>query len=237
MTKTIHLTNDLQVELNKIGSSIKLQSDNNSGIKGNSKDRVCAFLNARVVSVSTCIELDGWFLQLEDAELMACVYTTNHLSEIALIIDKWLGKQFDIFTLSNEHEGIQIDKKYRDIKTLTVDEILENRWAYFSDRIATGRICFRQDLFEVLRKHFSLLYPYFSHDNLLFSDKIESMNDDFRSPVIFCDKDEIWVGFFNDNSEQEGQKAFKTKDIEQALDMTKQLLPKGLHKVINPWVN
>jgi hypothetical protein len=105
------------------------------------------------------------------------------------------------------------------------------------EEISKGRISFRQDVFEEFRKHFSYLYPIFSHDNLLFSNVIEQINDDFKSPAVFCDKEIIWVGFFTNNSEQEGEKTFKTTNIEQAIEMTNKLLPNDQQRTINPWTN
>ena len=139
--------------------------------------------------------------------------------------------------MADQHKSIKINKTYQDLKTLTVEEILQHRWAYFSEEIAKERISFRQDVFEEFRKYFSYLYPIFSHDNLLFSNVIEQINDDFKSPAVFCDKNIIWAGFFADNSEEEGKKTFKTKDIEQAIETTKKLLPKGKHNTIKPWTN
>ncbi len=237
MTETTHLTNDLQGELNKIGSTIRLQNENNSVIKMNYKDWAWAIVNSRSIEASTYVGLDDKHLQLEESGIIACSYSTNDILELATIIDKWLGKQVDIFQLADQHKSIKINKTYQDLKTLTVEEILQHRWTYFSKEIAKGRISFRQDVFEEFRKYFSYLYPIFSHDNLLFSNVIEQINDDFKSPVVFCDKDIIWAGFFADNSEEEGKKTFKTKDIEQAIEMTKKLLPKGKHNTIKPWTN
>lgn len=238
MTEVTHLTNDLQSELNKIGSTVILRNENNSAIKMNNyRNSACAIVNSRCIEVSTYVGLDDKHLQLEESGIIACSSTINDILEIATIIDKWLGKQVDIFQLANQHKSIKINKTYQDLKTLTVDEILQHRWTYFSEKIAMGRISFRQEVFEEFRKFFSYLYPIFSHDNLLFSNVIEQINDDFKSPVVFCDKDTIWAGFFADNSEEEGKKAFKTKDIEQAIEMTKKLLPKGQHNTIKPWTN
>ncbi|MDI9868928.1 hypothetical protein [Flectobacillus roseus] len=237
MTETTHLTNDLQFELSKIGSTVRLQTENKSVIKMNYKDWAWAIVNSRSIEVSTFVGLDDKHLQLEESGIIACNSSTNDILEIATIIDKWLGKQLDIFQLADQHNSIKINKTYQDLKTLTVDEILQHRWTYFSEEITKGRISFRQDVFEEFRKHFSYLYPIFSHDNLLFSNVIEQINDDFKSPVVFCDKDIIWTGFFADNSKEEGKKAFKTKDIEQAVEMTKKLLPKDKHSTINPYTN
>jgi hypothetical protein len=237
MTQTAHLTNDLQLELSKIGSTVKLQTENNSVIKMNYKDWAWAIVNSRSVEASTFVGLGDKHLQLEESGIIACTSSTNDVLEMARIIDKWLGKQLNIFQLAEEHKTIRISKNYRDLKTLSVDKILENKWTYFLEEIAKGRISFRQDVFEELRKHFSFLYPIFSHDNLLFSNVIEQLNDDFKSPVVFCDNHIIWVGFFNDNSEQEGEKTFKTKDIKQAIEMVNKLLPTGKHRTLNPFIN
>lgn len=237
MTETTHLTNDLQVKLNKIGSTIRLQTENNFVIKMNYKDWAWAIVNSRSIEASTYVGSDDKHLQLEESGIIACTSSTNDILELATIIDKWLGKQLDIFQLAEQHKSIKINKTYQDLKTLTVDEILNRRWTYFSEEIAKGRISFRQDLFEEFRKHFPFLYPIFSHDNLLFSNVIEQINDDFKSPVVFCEKDIIWVGFFKENSEQEGNKTFKTKDLEQAIEMTNKLLPNDKTRTINPLKN
>lgn len=234
MNDTRHLTNDLQVELDKIGSTVRLETEGSSGIKMNYKDWAWATLNSRSIEASNYVDSDDKHLQLGERGIIACSSPVSDIPEMAIIIDKWLEKQLDIFQLAAQHNSIQIDKTYQDLKTLTVDEILEQRWKYFSERIATGRESFRQDVFEDLREHFSFLYPIFSHNNLLFSNVIELINDDFKSPIVFCDNDTIWVGFFNDNSEQESEKAFKTKDIGQAIEMIKKLLPKDKHVTINP---
>lgn len=234
MTETTHLTNDLQVELNKIGSTVRLQTENNSVIQMNYKNWAWAVLNSRSIEASTYVGLDDKYLQLEESGIIACSSSTNDIKEIATIIDKWLDQKIDIFILADQHKFIKINKTYQDLKTLTVDEILQNRWTYFSEEITKGRISFRHEVFEEFRRHFFYLYPIFSHDNLLFSNIIEQINDDFKSPVVFCDKDIIWVGFFTDNSEQERKKTFQTKNIEQAMEMTKKLLPIGKHKTINP---
>lgn len=237
MKETTHLTNDLQVELDKIGSTVRLKTENNSFIKMNYKDWAGAIVNSRFIEVSTYVGLNDKHLQLEERGIIACSSYTNDIVEIATIIDKWLGKQLDIFQLAEQHKSIKINKTYQDLKTLSVDEILKHRWKYFSEEIAKGTLYFKLDVFEEFRKHFYHLYPTFSHDNLIFSNVIEQINDDFKSPIVFCDKDVIWIGFFKDNSEEEGEKTFKTKDIKQAIKMTKKLLPKGKHKIINPWTN
>ncbi len=237
MTETTHLTNDLQVELIKIGSTVKLQTENNSVIKMNYKDWAWAIVNSRSIEASTYVGLDDKHLQLEESGIIACSFSTNDIKEIATIIDKWLDKKFDIFLLADHHKSIKINKIYQDLKMLTADEILQNRQTYFSEEISKGRISFRKDVFEEFRKYFSYLYPIFSHDNLLFSNVIEQTNDDFKSPVVFCDKDIIWAGFFTENSEEEGKKTLKTNDIKQAIEMTKKLLPNDNTKTINPWTN
>lgn len=237
MTETIHLTNELQIELNKIGSAVRLQTENNSAIQMNYKDCAWAIVHSRSIQASTYVDLDDKHLQLEECGIIACDSFTHDIKEIAIIIDKWLDKKADIFLLADQYKSIKINKTYQDLKTLTVNEILENRWTYFCNEILNGRILFRLDVFEEFRKCFSYLYPVFSHNNLLFCNIIEQINDDFKSPAVFCDKDAIWAGFFTDNSEKEREKTFKTKDIEKAIEMTKKLLPKGKHKTIKPWIS
>ena len=236
MTESTHLTNDLQVELNKMGSTVKLQTDN-PVVRMNYKDWAWAIVNSRSIEASNYVGLDNKHLQLEESGIIACSSSTKDIFEMATIIDKWLGKRFDIFQLIEQHKNIKVNKTYQDLKTLTVDEILEQRWTYFTEEIAKGRISFSKEVFKEFRKHFSFLYPIFSHDNLLFSNVIEQINDDFKSPIVYCDNDDIWVGFFKDNSEEEGKKAFKTKDIVQAIETTNKLLPNEKHKTINPLTN
>jgi hypothetical protein len=237
MTDTSHLTNEIQAELNKISSTVLLQTDNNSVIKMNYKDWAWGTLNSRSIEASKCVGLDDKHLQLEEKGIIACTSSTKNISEIATIIDKWLDKKFDIFQLADQHKDIKINTTYKNLITLTVDEILGLRWTYFLEEIVNEKISFRQDLFLELRKYFSFLYPIFSHDNLLFSNEIENISDDFKSPVIYCDKDIIWIGFFRDNSEKESEKAFRTSDTKQAIEMTKKLLPKDKIKTINPLTN
>ena len=88
MKETTHLTNDLQVELNKIGSTVRLQTENNSVIKMNYKNWAGAIVNSRFIEVSTYVGLNDKHLQLEDRGIIACSSTTNDILEIATIIDK-----------------------------------------------------------------------------------------------------------------------------------------------------
>ena len=61
-----HLTNDLQAELNKIGSNLQLRSESNAKpiVKFNYKDWAWGELNSRSIQASTIIGLDGKHLQL-----------------------------------------------------------------------------------------------------------------------------------------------------------------------------
>lgn len=233
MREITHLTNDLQKELNKIGSFVLLETETNSVVKLNYKDWAYAKMNNRTVQVSTFVGNDDKHLQLEEKYIVAATSSTSDISEMAKIIDDWLAKEVDISQLIKEHLSIKVSETYQNLKTLSNKEILENRWESLLERIKHGKISFRRDLFEKLKENFSNLFPFFSHDNLYFSNILELSNDDFKSPFIFCDNDLIWVGFFRNNSEAERNKTFKTSNIQEAILMTQKLLP-GKIEVTNP---
>ncbi len=237
MNQIIHLTNNLQIELNKIGSNVILHTHNNSIVKMNCKDYAWAIVDTRSIEASNFVELNEKYLQLEESGIIACIYPIMDILEMAIIIDKWLGKQLDMFQIAEQHKNIKINKTYQNLKTLSIDEILEHRWTYFNEKIAKGKISFRLDVFEEFRKHFSFLYPIFSHDNLSFSNVIEVINDDFKTPMVFCEKNLIWVGFFKNNSDEEGKHIFQTKSIHEAIEITNKLLPSGKKKTINPLIS
>lgn len=234
MTDATHLTQDIQAELNEIGSTVLLQTDNNSIVRLNYKDWAWADVNERQAQASTFFGLDDKHLQLEEKGIIACTASTKDITEMAFIIDKWLAKRLEVFQLALEHSSIKINESYRNLKTLSVDEVLGLRWTYLTEEVAKGTIDFRKEVFDQFRENFSYLFPFFSHDNLYFSDILELANDDFKSPFIFCDNQLIWVGFFRKNSEAEGNKTFKTKNLQEAIKMTQKLLPKERIKTINP---
>jgi hypothetical protein len=229
-----HLTNDLQAELNKIGSNVRLLNNTHSSIKLNYKDWAWADINSRQIQASTFVGLKDKHLQLEEKGIIACTTSTKDIKEIAVIIDKWLDKLEEISVLAKEYADIEINERYWNLKTLSVSEVLIIRWAKLSQEIEKGRITFRKDVFQKLRENFSFLFPIFSHDNLSFSNILELSNDDFKSPSIFCDNDQIWVGFYNDNSESEANRTFKTKDIQEAISKIEQLLPVDRQDTFNP---
>lgn len=230
----VHLTNALQTELDKLGSPVRLQTDINAVVKINSKDWAWAEMNGRQADVSTLIALDHKHIQLEEKGIIACTASAKETTEIAVIIDKWIAQRFEVLQLVREHPSIIINEDYQHLKTLPVDALLRIEWTTLAEEIARGGISFRKDVFDKLWANFSHLFPFFSHDNLCFSNMIELPNNDFKSPLIFCEGDTIWVGFFNDNSEEEGKKAFKTKDPDQAVYWVAELLPKGEIVTVNP---
>jgi hypothetical protein len=70
-------------------------------------------LNSRSIEASTIIGLDGKHLQLEEKGIIAGIATVLDVSEIARIIDKWLEKGADIFSLAQEFADIKIAERYR----------------------------------------------------------------------------------------------------------------------------
>jgi hypothetical protein len=235
MTTEIHLTNQLQTELNKIGSSLILQTEFNSVIKINTKDWAYAQVDNRSLQASIFAGLGDKYVQLEEKGIIACYSSTKDISEMAVIADKWVSKKINVWDLAKEHASINIADKYRDLLTLTNEQLINMRWTDLSDEIKKGHIAFRLDLFNSLREFFSYLFPFFSHDNFWFSTVIELPDDNFKSPVIFCNGDTIEIGLTVDNSQ--ANKHFKTKDIDTAINKTKQLLPFDTKTAINPLKN
>jgi hypothetical protein len=228
-----HLTNDLQAELNKIGSTFQLQSESNtkSIVKFNYKDWAWGVSNARSIQASTLMGLDGKYLQLEEKGIIAGISTVLDVSEMAKIIDKWLERRLDIFHLAQEYADVKIVERYRNLMTLSNSEILNLRWLELLAAIEKGTISFRTDVFETFKYNFGELFPFFSHDNLCFSDVFYS-EATFKSPFIFCDKGFIEVGFDRYNSADRNN--FRTSSIQQAIESTKKLLPEAFGEVINP---
>src|SRR5580698_1167182 len=104
MEAITHLTNDLQAELNKIDSTLQLQSEYNtkSIVNLNYKDWAWGKSNSRSIEASKMIGLDGKHLQLEEKGIVAGTSTVLDVSEVARIIDKWLEKRSDIFSMARE---------------------------------------------------------------------------------------------------------------------------------------
>lgn len=234
-TEITHLTEQLQSELDKIGSKVRLQTKNNSAIKLNYKDWAWADLNGRQLQASTIVGQQDKHIQLEEKGITACISTAKDISEMAIIIDKWLAKTIDIWQLAKEHQSIKISERYKSLLTLSNDKLLELRWADLSNEIEIGHIRFRKDVFKAFKQSFSNLYPFFSHDNLWFSNFIELPNDIFKSPFIFCNADTIEIGLTLGNSPESNN--FKTTDINIAIKKTKELLPTDLSETINPLKN
>jgi len=235
MTTDIHLTNTLQTELSKIGSSLTLQTTSNSVIKINTKDWAYAQVGDRSLQASTYIGLDDKHLQLEEKGIIACSSSTKDITEMAIIADKWISKKANAWDLAKEHPSIKITDKYKDLLTLTNEQIINARWVDLSNEIKKGHIAFRLDLFDSLQDSFPYLYPYFSHDNFWFSNVIEIPDDNFKSPIIFCNGDTIEIGLTVDNSPTNNH--FKTKDISVAIKKTKELIPADTKTATNPLKN
>jgi|GEM_PF-1095429 len=233
MEAIAHLTNDLQAELYKIDSTLQLQSEYNtkSIVNLNYKDWAWGKSNSRSIEASTIIGLDGKHLQLEEKGIIAGTSTVLNVSEVARIIDKWLEKRSDIFSMAQEFSDIKITERYRNLKTLSNSEILDLRWAELSVAIEKGSIAFRREVFEAFKYNFGWLFPFFSHDNLCFSDIFYSTGT-FKSPFIFCDREFIQVGFDRHNSAETSN--IKTNSIQEAIESTKKLLPETIDEVINP---
>ncbi|GAA4178241.1 MULTISPECIES: hypothetical protein [Sphingobacterium] len=67
---------------------------------------------------------------------------------------------------------------------LTEKQILEKRWFNLIERIENKEIEFSIELIKEIKTHFWKLYPFFSHDFLLFSNIIGVKNDNFYTPII-----------------------------------------------------
>ncbi|WP_462255145.1 hypothetical protein [Ferruginibacter sp.] len=190
---------------------------------------------SRNIDVCSFVDSEQMQLQLVDREIIAGQITTTDLIKIALITDSWLSKNQTIRHLKDEHNEFRISEKYSNLLTLTVDELLEKRWTSEYERIKKRETLFNADLFLALKKKLYNLFPFFSHDNLWFSNILEIPNDNFKSPIIFCNKDTFEIGMTLDNSQSNN--SFKTTNIGVAVDKTIELLPRDFEKTRNPLTN
>ena len=212
-----------------------LQTTSDSVIKINTKDWAYAQVGDRTLQASTYVGLDDKHLQLEEKGIIACSSSTKDISEMAVIADKWVSKKINVWDLAKEHSSIKIADKYKDLITLTDEEIINERWSDLANEIKKGHIAFKLDLFNLLRESFPYLYPYFSHDNFWFCNVIEIPDNNFKSPIIYCNGDTIEIGLTVDNSPTNNH--FKTKDISVAVKTIKELIPADTKTATNPLKN
>ena len=229
------LTIILQSELDKINSPVRLITSNDTTIKMNFDGWAFAETGNRNIDVCSFVDSEQMQLQLVDREIIAGQITTSDLTKIAQITDSWLSKNQTIRQLKDEHNEFQISEKYSNLLSLTVDELLEKRWTSEYERIKKGETLFNADLFLALKKKLFDLFPFFTHDNLWFSNILELPNDNFKSPIIFCNTDTFEIGLTLDNSQSNN--SFKTTSIDVAVDKTIELLPTDFEETSNPLTN
>ena len=229
------LTTKLQSELTKINSSVNLLTSKDTTMKVNFDDWAFAETDGKNIDVCRFVDSEQMHLQLVDREIIAGQITTTDLTKIALITDSWLSKNQPIGQLKEKHDDFHVAKKYSDLLTLTVGEVLENRWTSEYERIIKRETLFDADLFLALKNNLGNLYPFFSHDNLSFSNILEVPNDNFKSPIIFCNNGIFEIGLTLDNSPSNN--SFKTTDIGIAVDKTIELLPTDYEMTRNPITN
>ena len=229
------LTIILQSVLDKINSPVRLITSNDTTIKMNFDGWAFAETGNRNIDVCSFVDSEQMQLQLVDREIIAGQITTSDLTKIAQITDSWLSKNQTIRQLKDEHNEFQISEKYSNLLSLTVDELLEKRWTSEYERIKKGETLFNADLFLALKKKLFDLFPFFTHDNLWFSNILELPNDNFKSPIIFCNTDTFEIGLTLDNSQSNN--SFKTTSIDVAVDKTIELLPTDFEETSNPLTN
>ena len=231
----ISLTTILQSELDKINSSVRLMTSQDTTIKMNFDGWAFAESNSRNIDVCCFVDSAQMQLQLEDKEIIAGQITTTDLTKIAFIVDCWLSKNQTIGQLKEKHNEFRISEKYSNLLTLTIDEVLEKRWTSEYERIIKQETLFDADLFLALKNKLCNLFPFFSHDYLWFSNILELPNDNFKSPIIFCNKDTFEIGLTLDNSQSNN--SFKTTNIDIAVAKTIGLLPTDFEETSNPLTN
>lgn len=230
------LTTKLQYELDKINSPVRLlTSEDTTTIRMNFEN--CAFAENERRNIYACSVVDSKQMHLElwDREIIAGQITINNMAEIAFFIDSWLSKNKTAGQLKAENKEFSISEEYSNLLTLTIDEVLEKRWTSEYERIIKQQTLFNAELFLALKNKISNLFPFFGHDNLWFSNILELPNDNFKSPIIYCNKDTFEIGLTLDNSQT--NKSFKTKSIDEAVAKTIELLPTNFEKTINPLTN
>ena len=228
----MHLTNELQSELAMIGSAIRLRQPEDTEIRFNYKDWAWGDSGTRSIQACQFVGKEGVILQLIERGIIAGSSSVLDIPDIALIIENWLGKQYDLFEQAKEYDGIMISEKYLALRTMSNRDILDFRWASLLDRIEKGSVSFRKDVFEAFRETFSDLFPFFSLDNLYFSNILESSNADFRSPFIYCGKGFIEVG--PSRHQTENNENVRTNSIAEAVMLTKKLMPPNFGEAFNP---
>ena len=231
----IGLTTILQSELDKINSPVRLMKSSDTTIKMNFDGWAFAKNHSRNIDVCSFVDSEQMHLQLVDREIIAGQITTTDLTEIAFIVDCWLFKNQTVRQLKDKNNEFSISEKYSNLLTLSIDEVLEKRWASEYERIIKRETLFNADLFLALKDKLGNLFPFFSHDNLWFSNILELPNDNFKSPIIYCNKDTFEIGLTLDNSQS--NKSFKTKNIDVAVDKTIELLPTNFEETSNPLTN
>jgi hypothetical protein len=226
------LTTVLQSELDKIDSSVKLMTSQDSPFKMNFDSWAFGKSNNRDIQVSSFIDGKELHLQLVDRKIIAAQVVTTDLSKIAFIVDCWLSKTLSTLQLKEKCSELQISEKYSNLLSLTVAEVLDKRWTNEYQRIIRGEIIFDADLFLALREKLSDLFPFFSHDNLRFSNILELRSENFKTPIIFCNNGTFEIGLTLNNSQSNN--SFKTTSISEAIEKTIALLPINLPETRNP---
>jgi len=229
------LTTILQSQLNKINSPVRLLTSKDTTFKMNFEGWAFAENDSRNIDVCCFVDSEQMQLQLVDRGIIAGQITTKDLAGIAFIVDGWLSKNKTVGQLKDENNEFRISEKYSNLSTLTNDEVLEKRWVSEYERIIKRETLFDGDLFLALKNRLCNLFPFFSHDNLWFSNILELPNDNFKSPIIYCNKDTFEIGLTLDNSQSNN--SFKTTNIGVAVDKTIELLPRDFEKTRNPLTN
>ena len=212
------LTTLLQSELNKINSQVILATSIDTTIKMNFEGWAFAETNSRNVDVCSFLDSEQMQLQLVDKKIIAGQITTTDLTEIAFIVDGWLSKNQTVLQLKTKNNKLRISEKYANLLSLTIDEVLEKRWTSEYERITKRETLFDAELFLALKNRLCKLFPFFSHDNLWFSNILELPNENFKSPIIYCNKDTFEIGLTLDNSQSNN--SFKTKNISTGTKIT-----------------
>ncbi len=231
----IGLTKKLQSELDKINSPVRLLTSEDTTIKMNFDSWAFAENDNRNIDVCRFVDSEQMQLQLVDREIIAGQIATKDLAEISVIVDGWLSKNKTVGQLKEENNDFNISETYSNLLTLTIDEVLEKRWTSEYERIIKRETLFDAALFLSLKNRLCNLFPFFSHDNLWFSNILELPNDNFKSPIIYCNKDTFEIGLTLDNSQTNN--SFKTKNIDDAVHKTIELLPTDFEKTTNPLTN
>ena len=138
----VGLTTILQSELDKINSSVKLLTSEDTTIKMNFDDWVFAEFNRRSIQVCNFSKSKERQLQIVDREIIAGQITTTDLKNIAFIIDCWLSKNQTVGQLQDNYNTFHIPEKYLNLLTLNVKELLEKRWTSEYERIK------KQDIYK-----------------------------------------------------------------------------------------